>query len=61
MSENGSIFIILAGFSNESASVGALAGLEHWADTLKEIELEALLIDLSGADLTARKIKIDEG
>ena len=27
----------------------------------KEIELEALLIDIAGADLTARKIKIEEG
>lgn len=42
MSESGSVFIVLAGFLNESASVGALAGLEHWADTQKEIELGAV-------------------
>ena len=31
--------IIIASYANESAAVGALAGLEHWADTRKDIEL----------------------
>lgn len=39
MTENGKFYLVLAGFSNESASVGALAGLEHWADTQKDIKL----------------------
>ena len=42
MSKNESIYIVLAVFVNESASVGALAGLEHWADTRKEIDLGAV-------------------
>ena len=39
MSESESVYIVFAGFRNESASVGGLAGLEHWADTRKDIKL----------------------
>jgi len=42
MSENENIFIVIAEFKNQSASVGALAGLEHWADTRKDIKLGAV-------------------
>jgi hypothetical protein len=42
MSENENIFIVIAEFKNHSASVGALAGLEHWADTRKDIKLGAV-------------------
>ena len=42
MSNNGDITIVIAVFVNDSAAVGALAGLEHWAETRKDIELGAV-------------------
>jgi hypothetical protein len=42
MSGTGIIQVVFAVFANESAAVGALAGLKHWDEAHKEIELGSI-------------------
>lgn len=55
--------IIIAAFANESASVGALAGLEHWADTRKDIHLGTIgAMHKEGEEITTAVVrKADKG
>lgn len=42
MSDSGNIEVVIAVFANESAAVGAHAGVQHWDDNRKDIALGSI-------------------